>query len=98
MKTHREMVQAETIKTGVKEYILSNFLPGEKDDSLRDDDLLFEGGIIDSAGALTLVSFLEERYGIEVLEEELFPENFASIENIVSFVSKKLKNRKLFRK
>jgi acyl carrier protein len=94
--THKEIAQAQTIRTDIKEFILSNFLPGEEKDGLRDDDLLFEGGIIDSAGAMTVVSFLEEHYGIEVLEEELFPENFASVDNIVFFVLKKLKNRKRF--
>jgi acyl carrier protein len=96
VKTQKEIAQAQTIGTDVKEFILSNFLPGEKEGSLRDDDLLFEGGIIDSAGAMTFVSFLEEHYGIEVLEEELYPENFASVKNIVLFVLKKLRNRKRF--
>lgn len=83
----------QTIKTEVKRYILANFLPGDEEESLRDDDLLFESGIIDSAGALTFVSFLEDRFSIVVMDEELFPENFATVSLIVEFVSRKLKRR-----
>jgi len=83
-------MKTQIIRTEIKNYILSFFLPGDEEDSLRDDDLLFEGGIIDSAGAMTFISFLEERYEIQILDEELFPENFASVNHIVHFILKKL--------
>jgi len=81
------------VKSEVKQFILIHFLPGEDDQDLQDDDLLFEGGIVDSAGIMTFISFLEERFGIEVLDEELFPENFASVSHIVEYVEAKLKEK-----
>ena len=92
MKIQQEMQKAQIIKSEIKNYILSNFLPGDEEDSLQDDDLLFEGGIIDSAGAMTFICFLEERYSIRILDEELFPENFASVNHIIRFVLKKLEH------
>jgi len=91
VKRKRSASSSDTFKRQVREFILSNFLPGEAEKALRDDDLLFEGGIIDSGGALTLICFLEETYGFKVLDEELFPKNFASVNHIGAYVSKKMK-------
>lgn len=93
MKTQQEILDFHTIQGEVKGYILINFLPGDDEKSLQDDDLLFESGIIDSAGAITFIAFLEDHFGIEVLDEELFPEHFASVMHIVNFVSEKLKKQ-----
>lgn len=93
MKIQQEMQKAEIIRPEIKNYILANFLPGDEETSLQDDDLLFEGGIIDSAGAMTFVCFLEERYNIQILDEELFPENFASVNHIIHFVLQKLEQK-----
>ena len=70
----------------IRSFILSTFLPGSEASELRDDDLLFESGIIDSTGALRLLFFLEERFDIHVKDEELFPSNFASVERILAFL------------
>ena len=52
-------------------------------------DALLENGIIDSLGVLELVSFMEETFGITVMDEELLPENFQSIERLTRFVKNK---------
>jgi acyl carrier protein len=86
----KESLTNEKIKREVKEFILLNFLPGEKAETLQEDDLLFEGGIIDSVGAMTLIGFLGKEYEITILDEELFPENFKSINKIAEFISHKM--------
>ena len=70
-------------------YISSEFLLDEENSYLEVTDLLFEGGIIDSADAISLIAHLEAQYGIEISDEELFPENFATIEHIVRFIQHK---------
>lgn len=77
------------IRGEVRDYILTNFLPRENPDTLRDNDLLFESGIIDSAGAMTLIAFIEERYGLHIPDEDLFPENFATVKKAVAYISAK---------
>ena len=77
------------LKSDIRGFILSEFLSGSRDEELRNDDLLFESGIIDSTGAMSLIFFLEERYDISVKDEELFPANFASVELILSFLNRK---------
>jgi acyl carrier protein len=84
--------QAETVAVAdvLRGFILSKFMPGDPEESLRNDDLLLEGGIVDSASVMMLVVFLEERYGIQILDDELFAENFATVDRIAAFISSKL--------
>jgi len=57
--------------------------------SFTNNDSFLEKGIIDSTGILELVSFVQQTFGITVHDEELLPENFDSVNKIVSYVSKK---------
>jgi acyl carrier protein len=61
-------------------------LGGEK--IARDEDLL-AGDILDSLAIVELVSFLEARFGIQVSDDDLMPENFKTIDEIVAFVAAK---------
>ena len=65
------MPEKSAIVATVKEYILDKFLPGEDPASLTDDTPLISGGILDSISTVTLVSFLEERFGAEFQAHEM---------------------------
>ncbi len=41
---------------------------------------------------MSLVVLLEERFSIRILDEELFPENFATVERIAEFIAGKLRS------
>jgi len=60
-------------------------LDGEK--IARDEDLL-ASDILDSMAIVELVSFLEARFGIQVSDDDLMPENFKTIDEIVAFVER----------
>jgi acyl carrier protein len=79
----------QAIASEVRSIIVTNFLPGESEENLRDDDLLLEGGVIDSGSVITLVSYLEKRFDIQVRDEDLFAENLATIDHIVNFIARK---------
>jgi acyl carrier protein len=55
----------------VKDFVLSEFLPGEKPEALAPDQRLISSGIIDSVGTLKLVLFLEETFGITIATEDI---------------------------
>ena len=74
----------------IREFIINNYLFGQSDAAIKDDDSFLEAGIIDSTGVLELVGFLEESYHIKILDEDLTPSNLDSINNIVRFVESKL--------
>ena len=44
---------------------------------------------VDSVGMIELVFALEERFSIRILEDEVAPENFSSIESLTLLVARK---------
>jgi acyl carrier protein len=79
----------EDIKLTTKAYILKEFLPGERPEELSDSTPLITGAILDSLGILQLVSFLEERYGIELEAHEVSVDYFDTISDIARLVQAK---------
>jgi len=79
----------EAIKNTVKEYILKEFLPGERPEELTDDTPLITGGILDSIATLKLVSFLEDRYEIELEAHEASVEHMDTVAQIVGLIESK---------
>jgi acyl carrier protein len=80
------------IRDSVREYILKNYLFTTDASSLRDDVSLMQTGVIDSTGVLELIMFLQERFGLEVADEEMLPENLDSVQAITAFVKRKKGN------
>ncbi|MEZ5105551.1 MAG: acyl carrier protein [Draconibacterium sp.] len=58
-------------------------------EKIKEDTLIFEEGIFDSLGFLSLISYLDEEFGIEVKNDELVEENFESINAIAAFINSK---------
>ena len=71
----------------IHDFMLAEF--ASERSSFSPDENLLAQGIIDSLGILKLVTFLEERFGIETTDDDLVPENFATLTLIKSFVEKK---------
>ena len=74
----------------IREFINEHYLFGYAEDEFSDDTSLLEHGVLDSMGILELITFIEEKFGIRVSDEEILPENLDSISGISRFVSRKL--------
>jgi acyl carrier protein len=48
---------------------------------------LLAAGVIDSLGILRLVSFVEEKFGIEVPDEDVTIDNFQSVKAMSDYVA-----------
>jgi methoxymalonate biosynthesis acyl carrier protein len=73
------------IKTKVASFLRNSVnLP-----DLKDDDDLFETGIVNSLFAIQLITFLERTFDIEVGSDDLDIHNFESINATAAFVMKK---------
>lgn len=72
----------------VREFISQEILHGTQATPLGDHDQLVESGIIDSLGVMSLLSFLEEKFTIQVSGEDLVPENFESVATIVDLIKR----------
>jgi acyl carrier protein len=76
------------IRSKIRSFIVQKF-PATEKRSLDDNVPLLASGIVDSLGMLDLLSFLEESFAIRLSDDELIPENFATIGALVSFVEQK---------
>ncbi|MFQ5535027.1 MAG: acyl carrier protein [Sphingomonadales bacterium] len=79
----------EEITLTVRDYILSQFLPGENPDNLTSSTELITSGVLDSLATLRLVAFLEDSFGIETEPHELDPANLNTIADVTNFVLSK---------
>lgn len=77
------------VKSIIRNFIQENFLIGRSKNQFDDDTSFLDTGIIDSTGMLELIAFLEEEFSIEILDEELVPENLDSVNRVVTFVGRK---------
>lgn len=75
------MSRKEVLMNYVKEDIARGSNP-----SLKEDDDLFNAGILDSLGILRMVAFIEEQFGIRVPDEDVVYENFNSIETLSDYL------------
>ena len=76
------------IDRDIRSFLIENFLSGHAE-SLRDGEPL-QGNVIDSTGALELVAYLQNHFGITVEDDEVVPENLDSVNSVVAYVSRKL--------
>jgi acyl carrier protein len=73
----------------IRNFIVENFLFGNKDAPFGDEDSILQKGFIDSTGILEVVSFIEEKFGIKVEDDDLLPENLDSIRRLADFIMRK---------
>jgi acyl carrier protein len=76
-------------KADIRTFILKNFYVADEA-TLKDETSLLDRGIVDSTGVLEVVTFLEEKYGVRVADEEMLPDNFDSIARIAAYLGRKL--------
>ena len=79
----------EPIEQDVRAFITDNFVLAADTGSLQGEASLTRGGIVDSVGIVELIHFVETRFGIEISDDELIPENIDTIDNIVRYVRTK---------
>lgn len=79
----------DDIVSTVKGFILEKFLPGEDPSHLAPDTPLMTSGILDSLATLELVSFLEERYGIELQPADVDASRLGTLNGIAKLVNAK---------
>jgi acyl carrier protein len=82
-----------TISKDLEKFLLAEIAGDLGRQSLNPDEDLLEQRIIDSLGILKLVVFIEKAHGIKVTDEEVVPENFQSLNSMVSFVEQKIRNK-----
>lgn len=76
-------------RTAIRAFVVENFLFGDDSHPLPADLSLIDNDLIDSTGILELVSFLEERFAIQVADADIVPANLDTIDRIAGFIARK---------
>jgi acyl carrier protein len=79
-----------TVKDTIRRYLASTPNYQGAEDELTDQRELIGEEILDSVGIYQLVSYLEDEFGVEVDDDELVFENFATLADITTLVEGKL--------
>lgn len=70
----------------IEAFVRREFRVAPQDPTFSRDTHLFESGFLDSTGVLELVAFLESAFGLRLPDEELFSEEFTTINGISGIV------------
>ena len=77
---------SDAVKKPIKDFIMSEFLPGEDPNELTDSTPLISGGILDSIATLKLVMFIEERFRITLEAHEVSRDHLDTIADIARLI------------
>ena len=71
--------EANSIEEKLSIYIVENCLPQHNSLILDYGKNLFDAGIVDSAGLISFICYIELEFKIKIPDEDLLPENFSTI-------------------
>lgn len=78
------------IEENLMSYIQKECLPKNNDIAPGLEEDLFDAGIVDSAGLISFIAYIELEYNLSIPDEDLLPENFRSISAITKYLSSKM--------
>jgi len=79
----------ETVEEKIAAYIADNILFSKKGYPHPHDASFLDNGIVDSMNVLELVMFVEEKFGVQVGDGEIVPDNFDSVRKLADFIRRK---------
>jgi acyl carrier protein len=77
------------IEEAIRGQLVSEYMDDRPDLELADETDLIEEGVLDSLGIFMLISFMEERFGLEIAADEVTLANFRHIGAIADFIKAK---------
>lgn len=79
------------IKEKIKNFILETSYTSPE--NLNNETLIFEQGIMDSMGFISIIEFIEETFGVATTDNELIESNFESINAMADYINRKLNSK-----
>lgn len=77
----------DAMRADLRTFIAKNFIFTDEA-AIADDASLLDSGLIDSTGAMELITHVESTVGRTFADDELVASNFDSIDRIVSFLTR----------
>jgi acyl carrier protein len=86
-------MESTSVEHDIEDFLHRKLRVDARDPSYSRDVDLFDGGYVDSVGFAELLGFLEERFGVEVPEDELLSDEFSSVSGIAAVVGRLAEGR-----
>ena len=77
------------VQEELMQFILRELASDRAESSLAPDQDLISLGLIDSHAVVQLAAFVSERFGVEIEDEDLVPENFESVDTLSQLVERR---------
>jgi acyl carrier protein len=84
-------IETIVIEQEIRKFLTEEFLSGN--DEILNEDVPLMGNVIDSQGVINLVAFLQQRFDVEVGDDEVASSNFDSLKTVVAYVEAKLRSK-----
>lgn len=75
----------------IRNFITESFLFGNSE--ALNEDVPLPGSVIDSQGVIELVAFIQQRFDIELQDDEVTVDNFTSVNSTTALIEKKLRGK-----
>jgi acyl carrier protein len=82
-------VAHQEIEPSIRQFIAARLLYSQDGFQYADHTPLLQEGIIDSLGVVELVEFVQTRFGVQVAQQEVRPDNFDSVARLAAYVRRK---------
>lgn len=90
--TDTVLVAEVNLKDALRQFILKDLLVG-REAAIGDDDELLLSGLVDSLGAVRLISFIETELNIHVPPEDVIIEHFQTINAMADYLRQRMRAR-----
>ncbi|HEX9916772.1 MAG TPA: acyl carrier protein [candidate division Zixibacteria bacterium] len=81
-------MQPDEAKQMIIDYVKKEFLEDDSDMKITETTPLISSGIVDSFSMVSLKTFLEKKYEIQIPDAEATPEAFDTVNNIMNLLKK----------
>jgi len=87
--TQQPAPERSNVLNEIRTFVANWFRDG-KEDGLEDDTPLVTSGIVDSAGVLEVVEFVEKRFGVQVQDADISLETCNTLQGLTDLVKRRL--------
>ncbi|MCJ7509242.1 MAG: acyl carrier protein [candidate division Zixibacteria bacterium] len=81
-------MQPDEAKQMIIDYVKKEFLEDDSDMKITETTPLISSGIVDSFSMVSLKTFLEKKYKVQISDNEATPEAFDTVNNIMNLLKK----------
>jgi len=80
----------DEIRTVLRTFIMEKFEIPADDADFDDDVHLFDYGYVDSFGAVTIIDFIKERFGVEITDMDLVTHSLNTINEVSALIAERV--------